>query len=498
MAKTVAPYGTWRSPFTAERIAQGAITLAQPAIAGDDLYWLELRPSEKGRNVLVRRGAGDVTPAGFNVRTRVHEYGGGDFLIAGETVYFSNFADQRVHRQDGGGAPRPITPAAELRYADYQLDARRGRLICVREDKRLLESREDVNTLVAIDLDGDEAGGRVLVAGNEFYHSPRLSPDGSQLAWLTWNFPAMPWDAAELWLGEIADDGSVANGRHIAGGPGEAIVQPEWSPDGTLYFVSDREDWWNLHRLRDGRVEAVCREPADFAGPQWIFGASTYAFVGPQTILATWSERGIWRLGTIDTTSGALSRIDSPYGWIATLRGAPGRAVFVAGSPAAPTAVVRFDLATGVFETVRRSTDLTLDPADASVPEPIEFPTENGLTAHGFFYRPANRDFTAPAGERPPLVVRAHGGPTSATNTSLSLPIQYLTSRGIAVLDVNYGGSTGFGRAYRQPAVRHLGHRRRRRLRQRRPPPGGGRRGRRRAARHRRRQRRRFTPSCAP
>jgi dipeptidyl aminopeptidase/acylaminoacyl peptidase len=450
----VAPYGSWRSPFTADLIVQGLVGLGQPTLDGDELLFLETRPTEQGRNVLVRHTAEgtnvDVTPPGWNVRTRVHEYGGGDYLVAGATIFFSSYADQRIYRQDGGGAPRALTPAAELRYADHQLDRRRQRLICVREDKRLIASREDVNTIVAVGLDGDESGGRVLVEGNEFYAAPRLSPDGTRLAWLTWGFPYMPWDAAALWVGAVTDDGAVVDARHIAGGPTESVVQPEWAPDGTLYFMSDRSDFWNLYRLRGDAVEAVCPHPADFAAPQWVFGASTYAFVGPETVLATYVERGNWRLGAIDTAAGTLAPIPSPYTWVSALRGAPGRAAFIGSAPTEPTAVVRFDVATRSFETVRRSTTLSLDPRDLSVPEAIEFPTENGRTAHAFLYRPVNPNHTAPPGERPPLIVRSHGGPTSAATTSFSLVFQYWTSRGFALLDVNYGGSTGYGRAYRE------------------------------------------------
>jgi dipeptidyl aminopeptidase/acylaminoacyl peptidase len=451
--KIVAPYGSWPSPFTADVIVQGSVVLGQPGIDGEDLYFTEVRPAEKGRSALVRRAPGgalaDVCPPEFNVRTRVHEYGGGDFLVAGGTVYFSSFGDQRVYRQDPGGAPRAITPPGELRFADYQLDRRRRRLLCVREDKRLIESREDVNTIVALDPDGDEAGGRVLVAGNDFYVAPRVSPDGTRLAWLTWNIPHMPWDAAELWVGTFTDDGAVVDARRVAGGPGESIVQPEWAADGTLYFMSDRTDFWNLHRERDGRVEVVCAHAADFAGPQWVFGAASYGFVGPETVLATYSERAVWRLGTIDTRDGTLTPIDSPYTAVASVRGAPGWAVFVASAPALAPAVVRFELASRRFETVHRSTELAVDPEDISTPEAIEFPTQNGLTAHGFLYRPKSRTHVAPDGERPPLIVRSHGGPTSHTHSGFNLAVQYWTARGFAFLDVNYGGSSGFGRAYR-------------------------------------------------
>jgi dipeptidyl aminopeptidase/acylaminoacyl peptidase len=450
----ISPYGSWKSPISSDLIVRGSFGLGQLALDGDDILFIEIRPAEKGRSVLVRRAKdgriADVTPPGLNVRTRVHEYGGGDYLFSGGTAYFSNFEDQRVYRQDPGSEPRPLTPKADLRFADYQLDAQRHRLICVREDKRLLESPEDVNAVVALDIDGDDSGGRVLVQGYEFYASPRISPDGSKLCWLCWNHPDMPWDAAELWVGSFRDDGSIEAPVRIAGGPDESIFQPEWGPDGELYFASDRTDNWNLYRYRGGTVESMCALAAEFAVPQWVFGLSTYAFLSRNVLLCTFTQRGIWHLATLDTKSGQLSRIDSPFTWFSGLRAAGGRAVFLAGSPTEPSSVVEFDVASGQVQIIRRSTDLRFDPEDLSLPETIEFPTENGLTAHAFFYRPNNARFSAPPGERPPLIVKSHGGPTGATSSLFSLAIQYWTSRGFAVLDVNYGGSTGYGRAYRE------------------------------------------------
>jgi dipeptidyl aminopeptidase/acylaminoacyl peptidase len=452
-----APSGSWKSPITSDLIVRGSIGLGQLALDRGELYFTEMRPSEKGRSVLVRRSKdgtiADVTPPDFAARTRVHEYGGGDYLVENGVVYFSNFQDQRVYRHDPGSVPRPLTPEAPLRFADYRLDARRKRLICVREDKRLIESREDVNTIVALDIDGDLHEGRVLVQGYEFYAAPRLSADGRKLCWLCWNHPDMPWDAAELWVGTFADDGAVENPTRVAGGPGESVAQPEWAPDGTLYFVSDRTDYWNLYRWREGRVEAVCPRAAEFGMPQWVFGMSSYAFVGERSLLCTFTERGAWYIGRLDVASGELSPIDSRYTWFSGVRASLGehpRAVFLAGSPTEPSSVVELDLDSGRFEVVRRSTDLRFDAGDLSVPEAIEFPTEEGLSAHAFYYRPKNARYRAPKGELPPLIVKSHGGPTSATSNVLSLAIQYWTSRGFAVLDVNYGGSTGYGRAYRE------------------------------------------------
>jgi dipeptidyl aminopeptidase/acylaminoacyl peptidase len=452
MAETqVAPFGSWKSPITSDLIVKGSIGVGMVMLDGPDVYWIEMRPSEEGRSVIVRRAAQgetkDVTPKPFNARTRVHEYGGGDYTVAAGTVYFSNFQDQRLYQQRPDSQPEPLTPAVSMRYADPVVDRRRGRLISVREDHT--GSGEAVNTLVSINLeDGSDA--RVLVSGNDFYSSPRLSPDGSHLAWLTWNHPNMPWDGTELWVGEFTDDGTLTEMKRVAGGAEESIFQPEWSPEGVLYFVSDRSGWWNLYRRQgDGSVEALKEMKAEFGLPQWGFGMSTYAFESAERIICAYIERGSARLASLNTRTGELTPIETPYTDITYLRASSGRAVFRGGSPTEPASIVQLDLNTGQTQTLRRSNELKIDPGYFSIPQAIEFPTEGGKTAHAFFYPPRNRDYAAPDGELPPLLVKSHGGPTSAATTTLALGIQYWTSRGIGVLDVNYGGSTGYGREYR-------------------------------------------------
>jgi len=448
----VAPYGSWKSPITADLIASGIIRFGQIALEGEDIYWIEMRPAEGGRYVVVRRTPdgriADVTPPPFNARTRVHEYGGGSFAVAEGTVYFSNFVDQRLYRQDLDARPRAITPEVDLRYADGVVDRRRGRLICVREDHTV--DGEPANTIVSLDLESDPEGGRVLVSGNDFYSSPRLSPDGTRLAWLTWNHPNMPWDETELWVGELGEDGSLSQVRRVAGGVDESIFQPEWSPDGILHFVSDRTGWWNLYRWRDGRIEPLTEMEAEFGRPQWVFGMSTYAFESADRIICTYVEQGTWHLASLDTATRRLEPIEIPYTEISYVRAGHGRVVFLAGSPTESASIVQLDLATRRLEVLRRSSEVEIEGGYLSSPRAIEFPTEHGLTAHAFFYPPKNRDYVAPPGERPPLLVISHGGPTGATSTTLNLGIQYWTSRGIAVLDVNYGGSTGYGREYRK------------------------------------------------
>ncbi len=449
----VAPYGAWKSPITSALIVEESIGLGQIALDQTDVYWIEIRPSEGGRSVIVRRTPDgqsiEMTPQPFNARTRVHEYGGGDFAVADGTVYFSNFADQRLYRRSSGSTPQPLTPAVDMRYADMVVDRVRRRLVAVRED-HTAHAREAVNTLVSIRLESVNEGD-VLVAGNDFYSSPRLSPDGSRLAWLTWNHPNMPWDGCELWVGEIKPDGTLTHPERVAGGPDESIFQPEWSPEGVLHFVSDRSGWWNLYRLeRGGRARPLCEMAAEFGMPQWVFGMSTYAFESGHRIICSYTEGGGARLASLDTATGRLEPIDTPFTDITSVRAATGRAVFRAGSPTTPAAVAQLDIATREIKVLRRSSEVAIDAGYLSIPQAIEFPTEDGLTAHAFLYLPRNRDYTAPVGERPPLLVKSHGGPTSATSTTLSLSIQYWTSRGITVLDVNYGGSTGYGRAYRQ------------------------------------------------
>ena len=448
--KSIAPYGEWRSSITADMIVGETVGLGQVSCDEDDLYWTELRPSEKGRTVLRRRDAAgavtDLTPADFNVRSRAHEYGGGSYTVSAGVVFFCNATDQRLYRQVPDAAPEPLTAEGPWRYADMRVDTARQRVISVRED-HAEGLDEPANTLVAIGFDGAVT---VLAKGADFYAAPRLSPDGARLAWLTWDHPDMPWDGCRLWVADIAADGSLANPRNIAGGHGEAVFQPEWSPDGVLHFVSDPDGWWNLYRWDGTMAEPVCPMEAEFGLPQWVFGMTTYGFDGAGGIVATYAEGGRWRLGRIDRTAGSLTVLETPFCSFGGLKVADGSAFFLAGDPSAPPSLVSLDLSTGGMATVCRSTEAAIDPGQVSAAEAIRFPTEGGEEAHGFFYPPANAGFAAPEGALPPLIVKSHGGPTGQTGDSLNLKIQYWTSRGFAVLDVNYRGSTGYGRAYRE------------------------------------------------
>lgn len=446
-------YGSWKSPISAERIVSGSVGLSQPRFDGDDIYWIEMRPGEGGRNVVVQRSSNSATadaiPREFNARTRVHEYGGSDYLAHDGVLYFSNFADQRVYRQLAGGGPQPITAAGAMRYTDRTLDVTRNRLICVREDHSVAE-HQPINSIVQLKLDGTEQHGELLISGNDFYSSPRLSPDGKQLAWLTWNHPNMPWDGIELWLAEFSSTGSIENRRKVAGGETESIFQPEWSPDGLLYFVSDRSGWWNLFRVESNMVQSICPMEADFGLPHWVFGMSTYGFASDDLIIANRIANGRSQLIAIHLSTNEVKNIPTEFTDISFVRAAHGRALFEGGSPTQPASIVSLELSSNRIEILRRSNTLEIDSGYISRPQAIEFPTEEGQTAHAFFYPPQNADFRGPEDELPPLLVKSHGGPTAAAGTSLSWTIQFWTSRGIAVLDVNYGGSTGYGRSYRE------------------------------------------------
>ena len=448
----IAPYGSWKSPITSELIVSETIKLGQIVLDGSAVYWTESRPAEQGRNVIVRWTPDgtvcDMTPPAYNVRTRVHEYGGGAFAVYEGTIYFANFADQRLYQQQPGLEPEPISPTAKMRYADFNVDKHWNRLIYVQEDHSVA-GHEPTNRIAAISLDGIQEE-TVLISGNDFYASPRLSPDASHLAWLTWNHPNLPWDGTELWVAEMRPDGSLGPAQLIAGGESESIFQPEWSPDGTLYFVSDRTGWWNLYRFRQGVVEPVCEKKAEFGRPHWVFGMSTYGFGSTEGIVCSYTSKGTWRLGSLNTTTGELEEIQTEYSEISNLRVSAGNVVFCGGSSTQSSSVVRLDLESLESEILRRSSDLNVDRRYLSVPEAIEFPTEQGKTAHAFFYPPNNSDYQSVSGKRPPLLVKSHGGPTASTSTSLAWEIQFWTSRGIAVLDVNYGGSSGYGREYRQ------------------------------------------------
>lgn len=441
--------GSWISPIDAALVAAGAAPIAQAMPDGDDLYWLAGRASENGRTTLLRqRGAElhEITPAPLNVRSRVHEYGGGAYLASGGAVWFSNFADNRIYTAAGDAAPLPMSAEnPQHRFADFVLDAGKRRLIAVREE-HVQNETYPTNTICAVGFDGVET---VLVDGSDFYAAPRVSPDGRQLAWLCWDNPRMPWQGTELWLADIGVDGTLLDGRLVAGSADEAICQPEWSPNGVLHFVSDRSGWWNLYDFAEGVVKALCPFDAEFATPHWSFGGSLYGFRANGDIVCTYIQNAVSKLALLPHGAGALQVIDTPYQEMRDLRVAGDIVTLLGGAPTIAVELARIDIASGQRTVLARSIESLPDAAYLSVAQNISYPSTNGRTAHAFYYPPANPDFAPLEGELPPLMVIGHGGPTSMATNTLKLATQFWTSRGIAVLDVNYGGSSGFGRTYR-------------------------------------------------
>ncbi|MDQ3127718.1 MAG: S9 family peptidase [Chloroflexota bacterium] len=453
----IAPYGAWESPFAIELLAKGAVSFGEIGAADGRRWWLEGRAEEGGRQVLVRRETDGtltrLTPEGFNARCRVHEYGGGAIVVDGDLVVVSDFATGRLHRVTAPGVLEPLTPEGRAwRFADICHDRARNRLIAVREDHdpdTLAGQGEAENALVAISLDDGTVS--VIAAGSDFFAAPRLASDGQRLAWLRWSHPNLPWDGTELVVAVLDAAGSPTHERVVAGSPSDWIAQPRWSPDGVLHFVAEPDGWMNLFRLAgDGRVERAS-EPleAEFAFPDWVFALSNYAFAGDGTIVAVGRGGGRDRLYRI-APEGTATPFDLPFTEISYVTVDGGTAVVRAAAPDRPWAIVELDLASGLTTVLRASSTLEVDPADASLGEPVEFPTDGERTAFGILYRPTNRTQRGPDDALPPLIVTSHGGPTAQASTAFAIGTQLFTSRGFAVLDVDYGGSTGYGRDYRK------------------------------------------------
>lgn len=485
--RTVAPYGTWVSPLTAARVTAGALRFDQIQLDGDDLYWVEGRAAEGGRNVIVRRTPdgviSDITPPEFNARTRVHEYGGAAYVVDRGVLYFSNFSDQRLYRQAIGSSPEPITAKGYF-FADCRVDPQRTRLICVREDHA--KGGEPTAAIVSVGIDSANgargakgASGaivQVLASGADFYSNPRVSPDGKTLAWLQWNHPNMPWDGTELWTAAVKPDGSLGAREKVAGGPDESIFQPEWSPDGVLHFVSDRTGWWNLYRLRATAIEPLRPMSAEFGKPQWAFSMATYAFASATRIVVTYAEGGRWKMALIESEERRFEPVALNVDPIESIRADARAAFFIGASPTEAPAIMRMTIGAMETEVLRSSAGERFAQEWIAVPEAVTFrvtsepqgpgphmgepasaPNDpDGLRrgkptrdVHAFYYAPTNPNAVAPAGDKPPLIVITHGGPTSAARRALDPEIQFWTSRGFALLDVDYSGSTGYGRDYR-------------------------------------------------
>lgn len=457
------PYGCWPSPIGADLLTSQNTRLAEPRFDGEDLYWLESRPQEQGRNALVRwqkEKKEDVLPPPFSVRSKAHEYGGASYCVSQGTVYLVLQDDQRLYRlSPGNTTPEPLTPEGAYRYADISIDIERQRLICVREDhtlKNQQQAKEETNSLVAVPLDGSQQIS-VLVEGDDFYSNPEISPNGQQLSWLSWNHPAMPWDNTQCFVADFDGSGLPENKVLIAGDPNaeqngeklESVFQPQWSPNGELYLVSDRNNWWNIYCYRNNRLEPVLTMDAEFATPQWVFGMSTYGFLNQQQIITTYTQQGRWFLGLIDVTSGQLIEISKDYSDISAIRAGAQQAAFIGSAPDQPAQIIHYK--NNTLTPVAASGEVTFDRNNIALPQPLTFKTGNAkdAEAHAFYYPPTNANYQGPTVNQPPLIVLGHGGPTGATETGFNLKIQYWTSRGFAVLDVNYRGSTGYGREYR-------------------------------------------------
>lgn len=457
------PYGAWPSPISAADVARGGVRLGFPALVGgeggvdsgaDDVWWTEGRPAEGGRQVIVSAAHGDLLPAPWNARTRVHEYGGASWIETDGVVVFTEWSDQRLYRLSPGADPSPLTPEPSTpygwRYAELIVAPDRSEVWCVREEHG--PDGAVSRAIVAVPLDGsakdDPLAMRIVVAGSQFYAYVRPSPDGRRLAWIAWDHPNMPWDSTQLRVGEIVD-GVVSAWQVVLGGEQESVLQPEWADRERLYVISDRSGWWNLYEIRldGGEPRPIAPRSEEFGGPLWQLGYRFYSILDDGLLAVL--HKG--NLGLLDPATGEIRDLTLPFTNWAPMLGVRGRAaVCVAGSAGIPSSVVKVDLRGGAREIVRAA--ISQVPDDAYLPQPSEatFEGPNGREVHAHVYPPRNPKAVAPQGELPPFIVSVHGGPTSNSPAALHLDYAFFTSRGIGVIDVNYGGSTGYGREYRE------------------------------------------------
>lgn len=463
MVKQTAPYGAWESPIQVADMLSSSVGFSSTRVDGKDFYWLEHRPSEAGRQVIVKRSANgrkrDMLPQGFNARTRVHEYGGDSYTVCDGIVYFVNFADQQIYVvKKPGQNPVQLTDSP-YRYAQISVDRKGNRLIGVGE----YHGEDGVeNFVVAVDLDSGEA--ERLVEGHDFFACPKVSPDGNWITWVAWDHPNMPWDNTRLFIASL-EEGKPTLEVDLTGDSQESAMHPDWSPDSdSLFFISDRTNWWNIHELKgfksDGiftgpplavkHVVNVCDQEVEFGSAMWGLGGQPYVVLDGDTIVSTYNEKGTWNLVEMTRTEGKWAQRLLSEGTVFGSLAVTGNKLFTTMSTATRGSVLAlFDLESGTGKVLKKSSTLKIPAGYISKPQRISFPTEDGAIAHGIYYPPVNRDFKAPTGELPPLLVKSHGGPTASAGSTLNLGIQYWTSRGFAVVDVNYRGSTGYGRDYR-------------------------------------------------
>jgi dipeptidyl aminopeptidase/acylaminoacyl peptidase len=454
MTKIVMPFGLWPSPLPAEAVAGRAVRFSRIEVGDGALYWSELRPYEMGRTAIMRLRSGetaeDLLPPPFSARSRVHEYGGGEFMAANDQVYFVNESDQDVWRLVNGEAAR-VTCAPDTRFADFTFDARRNRLIAVAEfhDPAGPADRPS-NMLCKIDPGQPPgAASQPLITGRDFYASPRISPDGRSLAWLAWDLPHMPWEAAALFVADLDEQGQPGRARRIAGGGGGdgAAFQPEWREDGALVFAWDKTGWGNLYAWDGDAVQPLVLMEAEFAMPMWSLNARSFALLPGMRVAACPIIRGEATLGVADA-NGKFTPIKSDARGVAALTASETGVIVIGARNCAPPAIIRigFD---GTQQTLREGATVTLEPGDISVARTVSFPGDDGRPVYGLYYPPQNSRYEGPSGKAPPAVIRVHGGPHSQAQRGLSLSSQYWTTRGFAFFDLDYGGSTGYGRAYR-------------------------------------------------
>lgn len=454
-------YGTWTSPISAELIAGNTLKLGQCQVKSGVFYWLETRPKEAGRTVLVACPANgtacDITPPQFSVRSRVHEYGGGAFAVTNDKIFFVNNEDQQIYWQTEKQEPVRLTNETSTRFADLHFDTQHNTLLAVAEEhQEQTAGIEPLNYLVRITPD---QGVEPLIYGSDFFAAPRVSPDGKLLCWISWNHPDMPWDSSSLWLANLGSDGIPTNIRQIAGGINESVMQPEWAADNSLFFISDKSGWWNIYCLPPGLLEPDCLCPckSEFGSPLWNFAQSSYAVINKEQLLVSFTSEGIWKLGIIDLKEPSLTEIPCPYQEISFLASDGDQAIMRVGSPQTPLQFASLDLKEGRsrnveqfrFKTLRSASSFSVEDGYLSQAQPVSFARKDGSKIYAFYYPPTNAKYCGLDGELPPLLVKSHGGPTAATTSTLEPSIQFWTSRGFAVADINYGGSSGYGRHYR-------------------------------------------------